>query len=38
MSKLESDLYNLKGKQKVVEPTVGVSPRHELDAQMVARI
>ena len=37
-AKLESDLSNLKGKQKVGEPTVGVSPRHELDAQMSSRI
>ena len=36
--KLESDLSNLKGKQKVTGPTVGVSPRHELDAQMSSRI
>ena len=37
-AKLESDLSNLKGNQKVLEPTVGVSPRHEIDAQMSSRI
>ena len=37
-SKLEDDLSNLKGKQKVDGPTVGVSPSHELDAQLVARL
>ena len=36
--KLESALSNLKGKEKVVEPTVGVLPSHELDAQVVARM
>ena len=36
--KLESDLSNLKGKKKVIELTVGVSPRHELDSQMCSGI
>ena len=36
--KLESALSNLKGKEKVVEPTIGVLPSQELDAQMVARM